>query len=182
LFRELLDRELPALQWRRLFRTLRVMELSGEVMSGQFFEGIQGLQFASPALVRSMRDGIDDDRVVWMCATDPASPCGLGMEVFAGLPRRLPIHHLVFRGKALLLVSERRGRRLDIRVAPDDPVLGEAFGFVRNLLTRRVLPAGSVTVDTINGEAAADSPYRPVLETQFHVVRDRKMLRLMRRY
>src|SRR5512143_223445 len=45
LFRELLVNELPPLQWRAVFRSLRLMELSGEVMSGHFFQGISGPQF-----------------------------------------------------------------------------------------------------------------------------------------
>ena len=48
-FRELLEAELPRLRWSRLFRSLRLMEFSGEVVAGRFFDGIPGLQFASPA-------------------------------------------------------------------------------------------------------------------------------------
>ena len=47
LFRELLQRELPALRWKGLFRALRLMELSGEILAGHFFEGVPGPQFAS---------------------------------------------------------------------------------------------------------------------------------------
>ena len=44
LFRELLQHELPALQWRHIFRNLRLMEFSGEILAGHFFDGIPGLQ------------------------------------------------------------------------------------------------------------------------------------------
>jgi ATP-dependent Lhr-like helicase len=47
LFRELLVNEADLLQWRQIFRTLRLMELSGEVLSGYFFEGVPGPQFIS---------------------------------------------------------------------------------------------------------------------------------------
>ncbi|MGA2108393.1 MAG: hypothetical protein ABSH25_12215, partial [Syntrophorhabdales bacterium] len=47
LFRELLANELPLLQWPAIFRALRLMELSGECLSGHFFEGIPGIQFCS---------------------------------------------------------------------------------------------------------------------------------------
>ena len=45
LFRELLARELPPFGWSRIFRALRLMELSGEVLAGRFFDGVPGLQF-----------------------------------------------------------------------------------------------------------------------------------------
>ncbi len=38
LFRELLDNELPILKWAGVFRSLRIMELSGEILSGHFFQ------------------------------------------------------------------------------------------------------------------------------------------------
>ena len=48
LFREILENEPAPLGWSRLFRSLRVMEFSGEVIGGHFFAGIPGLQFISP--------------------------------------------------------------------------------------------------------------------------------------
>ena len=42
LFRELLQRELPAFRWSSVFRSLRIMELSGEILAGYFFHGIPG--------------------------------------------------------------------------------------------------------------------------------------------
>jgi len=44
---ELATRELAPLQWSKIFRTLQIMELSGEILSGYFFEGVPGLQFIS---------------------------------------------------------------------------------------------------------------------------------------
>jgi len=45
LFHELLQREHPALTWSSVFHSLRIMELSGEVLTGYFFGGIPGPQF-----------------------------------------------------------------------------------------------------------------------------------------
>ena len=53
LFRELLQREWPGLRWSSIFRALRIMELSGEVMSGVFFHGIPGPQFISHRAFRT---------------------------------------------------------------------------------------------------------------------------------
>ena len=119
LFRELLERELPALRWGRLFRTLRLMELSGEVLAGQFFDGVPGLQFASPAAFRRLEEGLPDDAVVWMSAADPASPAGLGLDALQGrYPARLPSNHLVFHGPRLVATSARHGAELEIHVEP----------------------------------------------------------------
>ena len=47
LFKQVLQREAPPFRWAALFRTLRIMELSGEVLGGCFFDGLSGLQFVS---------------------------------------------------------------------------------------------------------------------------------------
>ena len=180
LFRELLLRELPALQWRTLFRALRIMELSGEVVTGQFFAEIPGLQFASHAAVRQLQRGLPVDRIFWMSAIDPASPSGLGLV--ADAPRRIPSNHLVFHGTELVCSSERRGRRLTFHVGADHPDLPRYLGFLKSLLTRQVRPLRSVTIEQINGEPATASPYRPALETVFRVTGDRGGLMLSQRF
>ena len=182
LFRELLERELAALQWPRLFRTLRVMELSGEVVAGQFFAGIAGLQFVSHAALRRLEQGLAGDRVFWLSAADPASPCGLGLSSLGALPHRLPGNHLVYHGERLVVTSERRGRRLAIAVGPDHPDLARYIGFLKVALTRQERPAKSVVVDTINGEPAVSSLYHTALAALFHVVADGQSLRLGRKY
>jgi ATP-dependent Lhr-like helicase len=73
LFRELLVNELPPLQWRAVFRSLRLMELSGEVLSGHFFQGISGPQFISHEAFRMLRDPLPQDAVFWVNAADSAS-------------------------------------------------------------------------------------------------------------
>ncbi len=181
-FRELLERELPALQWPRVFRALRLMELGGEVVAGQFFTGVPGLQFASRAAVRTMGEGLPEDRVWWVNAADPASPCGLGLEGLGELPRRIAGNRLVFHGHRLVVIAERRGRSLEIRVGPDHPDLPSYLGFLKVLATRAVRPARAIVVETVNGEPAASGPYRPALAALFHTTRDGSSLRLMRRY
>jgi ATP-dependent Lhr-like helicase len=182
-FRELLERELPGLRWSRVFRALRMLELAGEVVAGRFFEGIPGLQFMPHSAVRELRDDQAEDVVWWMNATDPASPCGLGLEALKGsLPRRVPTSHLVYHGRRLVVISERRGNRLSIAVAADHPRLGDYFRFLKNLLGRPVKPLKAVTIETINDEPAASSPYREPLSEVFHVTRTHNGLRLSRRY
>jgi ATP-dependent helicase Lhr and Lhr-like helicase len=165
LFRELLLRELPALQWHGLFRTLRIMELSGELLPGNFFHGIPGLQFMSQEGYRSLTKGLPGDTVYWVNATDPASLCGSGLAEFPDrLPARLPSTHLVYRGVRLVLVSRRYGKDLELRIAPEDPQLPQYLAFFKVLLTREFNPLKRVFVERINGEPAATSPYAAALK------------------
>ena len=180
LFRELLSRELPALRWGALFRTMRLMELSGEIVAGVFVHGLPGLQFAAPSFLARLRDGLPEDRLWWVNAVDPASACGLGVEGLE-LPRRLPTTHLAFLGRKPIVVSEARGRKLRIALPPADPRLPDALGFLGLLLTRESQPLRALDVEEINGEPAAASPYRAVLHAMFHVDAGATSLRLSRR-
>jgi len=180
LFRELLARELPPLRWDELQRTLRLMELAGEVVGGRFFDGARGLQFISPRALGLLERGLDGERVYWMNAADPASLCGLGVDG-VDLPRRVASTHLAFHGRRLVVVSERNGRRLDLRCDPDAPLIADYLGFLRVLLTREANPLRTVLVEEIDGQAAARSPLRPVLAQLFDVEADHKHLRLRRK-
>jgi ATP-dependent Lhr-like helicase len=159
LFREILARELPPLQWSRLFRTLRIMELSGEILSGHFFEGIPGLQFISHRALRSLGSDLPQEEIFWVCALDPASPCGMGLEM-AGLPARLASNHLVYHGSRLTVVSKGWGKEIDIRVPSQDPSIPRYLRVFGDLLNRDVAPRKSVRVERINGSAARESPYK----------------------
>ena len=160
LFRGLLDQELPSLNWSALFRTLRLMELSGEVLSGHFFAGISGLQFLSPQALRNLSAPLPEDAVYWMCATDPASPCALGLEGLPyHLPSRLPSNHLLFHGSNLVMISKKMGRELLLRVSPRDRYVPGYLSALKNLVERSVLPVKSIEVEKVNEEEAVTSPY-----------------------
>ncbi len=182
-FRGLLQRELPRLKWGSLFRALRMMELGGEVVAGHFIDGVIGLQFATHQTINRLRDGLGEDRIWWINAVDPASPCALGLDLPDWhLPRRVPGNHLVFHGRELVVVSERRGAELTIRVAPDHPDLGSYLSFMVNLLTRAEQPLKRIDLESVNGEPAGSSGYRPALGELFHVTRQPTVLRLSRKY
>jgi ATP-dependent Lhr-like helicase len=182
-FRALLERESPGLRWRSLFRALRVLELGGEIVAGHFIDGVAGLQFASHETIRRIRDGLDEGRVWWLNAVDPASPCSLGVDVDDWqLPHRIPGNHLVFHGTKLVVTSRRRGSSLDIAVGPDHPDLARYLGFLTNLLGRAESPVRRVDLETVNNQPATASHYRPVLSTLFHVTRQATSLRLSRKY
>jgi ATP-dependent Lhr-like helicase len=182
-FRALLERELPELRWRSVFRALRLLELSGEVVAGHFVDGVSGLQFADHDTIRRIRDGLDDNRVWWVSAADPVSPCSLELEIDDWrLPRRVPGNHLVFHGRELVVVGRRRGAELEIGVEPDHDRLADYLEFLVVELTRSERPLKRIDLETINGEPASRSPYRPLLGGLFHVTRQPTSLRLSRRY
>ena len=181
-FRELLARESPAFGWARLARALRALELSGEIVSGHFFAGVAGLQFATPEAVRRLRAGLATGAIWWVNALDPASPCGLDLPgLKPGLPRRVAGSHLVFRGSEPLLVSRASGRELEIAVAAEDPLVRELLAPLRSALTRAFDPVRAIDVETINGEPAARSPHLRSF-TDFSVTREGGGVRLRRRY
>jgi ATP-dependent Lhr-like helicase len=183
LCRELLQRELPALQWSRVFRTLRLMELSGELLAGHFFEGIPGLQFIDPNALRTLERALPEDSVFWLNAGDPASLCGVDIESLKSqLPARSTSTHLVYHGATMVLVSKRRGKDLEVRVAADHPRFLDYCGVLKHLLGREVEPLSSILVETVNGEPAAESPYLRRLETTFRVTREGAAARLWRTY
>ncbi len=182
LFRELLRYESPPFTWAALFRSLRLMELGGEVLSGYFFEGIPGPQFISRRALRLLLRGEPQNEVYWMNAVDPASLCGVQVEgLKAALPKRVATTHLVFRGSDLVMVSRRNGKSLTIHPAPDDSLLPELFGCLRHLLTREFRPLRSVTVEKINDTQAAQSPYVDALRVGFDVIVDYKNVTIYRR-
>jgi ATP-dependent Lhr-like helicase len=165
LFRELLANELPYLRWRELVRSLRLMELSGEILTGHFFQGISGLQFISPEAFRMLQEPLPQDHIFWISAIDPVSLCGVPLEPLrASLPQRLSSTFLVYHGSRLAAVSRRLGKDLVINGEPGDAHLQEYLALFQELLSREFNPLRSVRVETINGEPALRSPYAEAMK------------------
>ena len=181
LFKELLTREWPSLRWPMLFRSLRLMELSGEILAGCFFKGLPGPQFMSHQAFRRLTAGLPEKAVFWINAADPISPSGLKIKPAAGnWPKRMAANHLVFQGDRLVLVSERLAKQLTIMPAPDHPDLTLFLGPLHHLLSRGFMPLRRLKIETINGEPAAQSPYLAVLRTTFDVLNDYESVVLYR--
>ncbi len=173
LFRPLLANELPPFQWRAVFRSLRMMELSGEVLSGYFFEGVPGPQFVSPEAFRMLQEPLPKDAVFWINAADPASLCGLGLAGIAGLPSRISSTHLVYHGSRLVMIAKRLGKNIELMVPPDDEHLAEYFVLFKDLLGREFNPVRKIVIETINGEPAMKSPYlEPLRQFGFRSARN----------
>jgi len=181
IFRELVASELPALQWRRIFRSLRLMELSGEVLSGYFFEGLAGPQFVSHEAFRILQEPLPSAAPFWINAADPASLCGLSFSPLLGLPSRLASTHLVYSGSRLVMISRRMGRNLDLFTEPGDARLADYFSLFKDLLSREFNPMQKISVERINGEPALRSPYAEALK-RFGFRFTRNSMELWREY
>jgi ATP-dependent Lhr-like helicase len=183
LFRELLQNEPPAFGWSTIFRALRLMELSGEVLAGYFFKGIPGPQFISHEAFRVLQRPLPEEAVYWVAGNDPASLCGIRLEAFKGrLPRRVAGVHVVYHGVRPAMESRRGGKELLIYIKDDDPRLQACLGVLHHLLDRRFQPRRSITVETINGIDAARSPYIDALRLSFDVTVDIGRLILFRKH
>lgn len=165
LFRQLLVRETGPLSWNSVFSTLRLMELSGECVSGYFFDNIRGIQFASWDALRKLNEPLDKKHIYWMNCTDPASLSGIKVDALKGqYPNRLKTNHMVFRGDKPLLFSKRNGRELDFFTDENDGDSLESLSFFKVLLSREFKPLKSIKVEIVNGVPASESPYKDVLK------------------
>jgi len=170
-FRALLANEGPAFQWKTLFPALRLMELSGEVVGGPFWDGPWGLQFALPEALRARGEGSEPgtgDRAFWVQhAQDPSSLCGLGLEAFPTLPRRASGTWLWWRGTEHRASLTAQGKKLSLAgpaLSPDE------VGALVDRSLPLLLPEGQPrwTLETIDGVPAADHALSPAfLEAGF---------------
>nr|HPH02055.1 helicase-related protein [Spirochaetota bacterium] len=166
LFREILQHELPLSSWAQVFRSLRLMELSGEIESGQFFENVSGLQFASPLAIQQLRLPLPEDAVWWCNACDPVAPSSWRLDSWtthrSRLPERRSSTWLSFCGSALVVVAKKHGREVEISLPQDDPSIGAHLTLFHDLLARENTRQRSFLVERINGQAASVSPWRNV--------------------
>ena len=175
--RDITAREGGLFRWRDLFRALRVMELSGEVVAGLFFEDLAGPQFALPGAIRELgRTKTDVQTTFWVNAVDPIAPTGLGLD-WDGLPQRRPQNHLGFHAGELAFVVENGGKRLGIHLDPDDPGLDALVIHLAPILRER----RRVVIETINALPARQSPYLEVLGRHLNLARDHRGIYLQRR-
>lgn len=157
-FRELLEREERGFRWSDVSKALRLLELSGEVVGGRFFEDVSGLQFASLEGLRRLRKALPEQAIYWLGATDPASVCGLQLEALRGKStKRLVGNRLVYRGSERVVESQRDGKSLTFFIGSDDPDLPQIITTLAEALDLHVRT--HLKLETINDEDARSSPY-----------------------
>ncbi len=182
LFRELLWNESINFRWSAIIRTLLRMELSGEVVTGQFFSDIPGLQFISREGIQLLEEGLSDTPIFWMNACDPASLCGIRIDsIRQTLPQRLSSTHLVFHGATNVLRSSRKGRHIEILCGSEDTHLLDYLKFFHSLLTREFQPYKSISVEKINSKTPEESEFKTAF-LKFGFENDRNRLILRRKF
>ena len=179
--RDIVNREsLPARsagkqwRWRDAFRALRIMELAGEVTIGHFFNGLSTPQFITPRSLSVLQTNTALMDSFWIAATDPVSPCGLGLQ-WPALPQRRTGNYLSFENSQLALVIENHGKELTYLVPWDDPNLDRIHAVLTHLVEARRL---HIQIRQINGESARLSPFVAALERLFNVTHDHKQITL----
>jgi len=163
LCRPLFEQESPPFSWSGLLPAMRRMELSGELVAGRFFAGINSLQFASPSIAAELEKAESFNGIYWMNAADPVSPAGMGIEgLEPHIPARLPSNRLYFRGEKLIAVSKKNGRELHVLIDRDDQDIAGLVELFKVPRTRKILPENKLLVDKINDIDAARSGYAGV--------------------
>ena len=163
IFRELLHGESPAFRGTRIFRALRLMELSGEVVAGRFFEGVSGWQFASARAMRMLAEWEESEVVWWQNATDPIACTGPRYGEFqSGLPARLPGNRIVYRGHRPVLQARRNGLHLEFLEEAPAWSMPDLDAFFAHLLAASGRRA-AVVVETVNGGPAVGSAHESLL-------------------
>ncbi len=175
--RDIAAREGGVFRWRDLFRALRVMELSGEVVTGLFFEDLAGPQFALPGAVRELaRPTTGRQETFCVNAVDPIAPTGLGLD-WQALPFRRAQNHIGFHAGELAFVVENGGKRLSIHLEPDDPALDTLAIDLAEIVRGRT----RVAIDTINDVPARQSPYLEALGRHLNLAHDHRGVYVERR-
>lgn len=161
-------------RWRDAFRALRIMELAGEVITGQFFTGLATPQFIAPRAFSALQNNLPAPSCFWMAAADPISPCGLGLD-WPQLPQRRLGNYLAFMNSELALVVENYGKDLTYQLDWDNQHLHQVNAVLTHLVQHRRM---RLEIQTINGEPARHSAYLAALESEFNVMRDHKHVTL----
>ena len=169
--REVANREMSAFNWQQVFQALRLLELSGEVTSGLFFDGLSGPQFALPEAVEIFRDtALLKRQVRWCSALDPMSPAGLDID-FEGvpMPRRLSGNHLLISGNRALACWSASGKQVAFANAQ---FASREIAELRALVAHLVRTRGTLTLRQVNGASPLKSEQLKMLEPDVELVRE----------
>jgi len=167
LCRALLEHEDSAFSWSRLLPAMRRMELSGELVTGRFFAGLNSLQFAAPSIAAELEQAENYTGIYWMNAADPASPSGLDIDGLGyTLCARMSGNRLYYRGASLIAVSVKNGKELKINIEANDLDIPQLITLLKIPRTRNFLPENKIIIEKINDLEAAKSDYTSAFKDQ----------------
>ncbi|WP_019592413.1 DEAD/DEAH box helicase [Thioalkalivibrio sp. ALRh] len=163
----------------RVYPVYRAMEDAGKLRRGHFVEGLTGAQFARAGAVdrlRALERAADDTpEPQWLASVDPANPWGQLLpwpqppEAAEGRLRRVAGALVALAGGQPLLYLAASGRQLFVwETIPGIDTAEEHAALVteaiRQLAGSRWLPKRrGVTIESINGEPARQSPFAAAL-------------------
>jgi ATP-dependent Lhr-like helicase len=169
LCRGILEREMPGLRWGDLFPAMRRLELSGELLAGRFFEGLEGPQFLDPAAFAAFA-GLGDESEggpLWINALDPAANALYGAAERASLlPQRVAANRICLDSGKILALSLRSYRELTIVVPAEDRRVPSILGLYASARRRDARAEGRIVVDSVNGGPAALSRFADALRVE----------------
>lgn len=154
--REIANREGDQYRWSRLFNVLRLMELSGELLAGRFFEALSGPQFATREAVANLEADRYFEGAFWISAMDPIASSGLGLRQ-KHIPARRQGSYLGYAYGNLLATATRGGQHLHLFDELDTPGMSDLL----SILPDQVGHGRALRITEINGSSAL---YYPDLE------------------
>lgn len=163
IFKEILKYEMPAFNWSKILTALRLMEMSGEVLSGVFFTQIQGLQFASLEAVQCLKEMADSNKVWCINACDPISLCGMGLVEDVQSVKRIKSNWLIYSGSKLIIFVKSHGREIVISEITEQRILVQCLEKLKLIIRIQTKKRKYVTIEIINHLAAKDSTYKDIL-------------------
>ena len=178
LTKEILAIEGAAVLWASLYRTLRLMEMTGKVRSGYLVSGLGGSQFATTEAIEKLRSSQKErpprqavSRFLLVNTCDPlAGAAQLGSPALPSLNGfvRSPLNYVVICDDHLVLFAAGFGRHL--HYPPDTPE-EELHGAVTALtgllsIPGHLRPRRAVAVARCNGRPVQESKLAGILLTQ----------------
>ena len=176
--RELAQQDPHMPPWRVLYEALSQMELAGTVRRGYFVEGLSGAQFALPEAVQALQDVTIPSTVaapaILLNSSDPANLYGSGapfdIPLLDGGTRpllRRPGNWLILSAGKPVLLIEQQGKKITSLASASADQIATAIRELPTLLQLdpNLSARHKMTVSEWNGQAAATSQFREMLES-----------------
>ena len=176
IFSALMTKEQDGINWSYITPALQSMELSGEIISGIFFDNIQGIQFTNPQYYSIYSTFSVDHSWYWLNAADPVSLAGIPVPILkADYPKRINTTRLVFRGSKLMAVFYKDLSEIDLFVGEDNTAINKILAYYNQFMS--LLNKNKVEIKKINNHPPGQSKYLNSFLNNDFIIRNRKMIK-----